>query len=83
MQDIIKIHLEIIKAIRNVVGKDYPISVRFGAYDYQDGGSRIEEISTVARMLEESGEKNYYKKEKQIWLLSADRFTKILILSEK
>lgn len=47
--------LEVIRAIRSVVGEDYPISVRFGAYDYQDGGSRMEEIPIAARWIEEAG----------------------------
>lgn len=51
----LRFHLEIIKAIRNVVGDDYPISVRFGAYDYQEGGSQMEEISTAATWLKEAG----------------------------
>ena len=48
-------HLEVIKAVREVVGEDYPISVRFGAYDYQEGGSQIEEIPAAARWMAEAG----------------------------
>lgn len=34
----IKIHLEIIRKIREKVGEDYPIFIRVGAGDYLDGG---------------------------------------------
>lgn len=51
----LRFHLEVIKAVRNVVGEDYPISVRFGAYDYQEGGSRVEEIPIAVKWLEEAG----------------------------
>ena len=51
----LRFHVEVIRAIRDAVGDDFPISVRFGAYDYQDGGSKLEEIPTAARWLEEAG----------------------------
>ena len=39
----IKIHLEIIRKIREKVGEDYPIFIRVGAGDYLDGGSSTED----------------------------------------
>lgn len=51
----LRFHLEVVKAIRKAVGEDYPISVRFGAYDYREGGSRKEEIPTAAKWLAEAG----------------------------
>ena len=51
----LRFHVGVIRAIRDAVGEGFPISVRFGAYDYQDGGSKLEEIPTAARWLEEAG----------------------------
>ena len=51
----LRFHLEVLKAVRDEVGKDFPVSVRFGAYDYQEGGSRLEEIPMAAKRLEEAG----------------------------
>lgn len=39
----LKIHREVIHAVRKAVGDDYPISVRIGGCDYRDGGSTIED----------------------------------------
>lgn len=39
----IRLHLEIIQAIREAVGKDYPVALRLGACDYMTGGSTIED----------------------------------------
>lgn len=47
--------LEVVRAVREAVGEDYPICVRFGAYDYKEGGSQKGEISTAAKWLEEAG----------------------------
>lgn len=51
----IKIHLEIIDAIRNVVGKDYPVMIRLGAYDYLDGGCGAEDAVLAAVAFEKAG----------------------------
>ena len=39
----IKIHLDIIKAVRDVVGDDFPILLRLGATDNMEGGITIED----------------------------------------
>lgn len=51
----IKIHLEIIKAIRKTVGEDFIIALRLGACDYMDGGSTIEDGVYVSKEFEKAG----------------------------
>lgn len=46
---------EIIRAVREAVGKDYPVSLRFGACDYQRGGSTLEEAPAAARLYAAAG----------------------------
>lgn len=51
----IRIHLEIIEAIRVEVGDDFPILLRLGASDYLEGGTRIEDSQVAAREFEKAG----------------------------
>ncbi len=51
----IRIHLEVIAAVREVVGKDYPILLRLGASDFTAGGSTIEDSLVAAREFEKAG----------------------------
>lgn len=51
----IKIHLEIIRGIREVVGEDFPILLRLGAADYMEGGLTIEDSVLAAREFEKAG----------------------------
>lgn len=51
----IKIHLEIIKAVREAVGNDFPILLRLGASDYVKGGSTIKESKIAAVEFEKAG----------------------------
>lgn len=51
----IKIHLEIIKAVRQVVGEDFPIFLRLGASDYMEGGTTIEDSKIAAGEFERAG----------------------------
>ena len=51
----IKIHLEIIKAVRDVVGVNFPILLRLGASDYMEGGSTIEDSKIAAIEFEKAG----------------------------
>ncbi len=51
----IKIHLEIIKAVRESVGPDFPILLRLGASDYTEGGSTIEDSKIAALAFEKAG----------------------------
>lgn len=55
LQGRIKIHLEIIKAIRDAVGNDFPILLRLGASDYMEGGSTIEDSKIAALEFESAG----------------------------
>jgi 2,4-dienoyl-CoA reductase-like NADH-dependent reductase (Old Yellow Enzyme family) len=51
----IKIHLEIIKEVRDAVGADFPILLRLGASDYMDGGSTMEDSKVAAVEFEKAG----------------------------
>lgn len=51
----IKIHLEIIGAIREVVGDDFLLSLRLGASDYMEGGSTIEDGIYASGKFQEAG----------------------------
>ena len=51
----IKLHLEIIKGIREKVGEDFPIFIRMGAGDFKDGGLLIEEAIIAAKEFEKAG----------------------------
>ena len=46
---------EIIAATREAVGADYPIAYRFGACDYQEGGSTKAEAPEAAKLFEAAG----------------------------
>lgn len=51
----IKIHLEIIKKVREKVGADYPIFLRLGAGDNMDGGLSQEDAVYAAKEFEKAG----------------------------
>lgn len=51
----LRLHTEIIQAIRHCVGEDYPITLRLGACDYMEGGSTIEDGVEAALILEQAG----------------------------
>ena len=51
----IKIHLEIIKKVREKVGNDYPIFLRLGAGDNMDGGLTREDAVYAAKAFEKAG----------------------------
>lgn len=51
----IRIHLEIIKSVRNAVGDNFPILLRLGASDYMEGGSTIDDSKTAALEFEKAG----------------------------
>ncbi len=50
-----RIHLEIIKAVRDTVGPDYPVFLRLSATDGIDGGTAIEDCKIAAKLLETAG----------------------------
>lgn len=51
----IRIHLEVIKAVREAVGSEFPILLRLGASDYADGGAAIEDSKHAAVEFEKAG----------------------------
>ena len=51
----VKIHLEIIRAVRAVVGDDYVVALRLGACDYMEGGSTVEDGARAAGLFEAAG----------------------------
>ncbi len=51
----IKIHLDIIKAVRAAVGKEFTILLRLGAADYMEGGTTVEDSMIASRCFEEAG----------------------------
>ena len=50
-----RLHTEILRAVRASVGDDYTVAIRFGACDYMEGGSRIEEIPEASRIFAKAG----------------------------
>lgn len=51
----IRVHLEIIRAVREAVGEDFPILLRFGASDYMDQGATLEDSLIAAPEFEKAG----------------------------
>ncbi len=51
----IRIHLQVIQAVRMSVGPDFPIQIRLGASDYTEGGTTIEDSMIAAQAFEKAG----------------------------
>lgn len=51
----IRLHLEVISAVREAVGDDYPVAIRFGACDFMPDGSNIEDGVWAAKEFEKAG----------------------------
>lgn len=51
----IRIHLQIIEAVKRAVGKDYPLLLRLGASDFMPGGTTVEDSIAAAREFEKAG----------------------------
>lgn len=51
----IRIHLQIIGAIKKVVGEDFPLLLRLGASDFMPGGTTIEDSIIAVREFEKAG----------------------------
>ena len=51
----LRIHEEIIEEVRKALGEDYIIAIRFGAYDYLEDGSKLEEIPIAVKSFVDSG----------------------------
>ncbi|WP_312518185.1 NADH:flavin oxidoreductase [Anaerospora sp.] len=55
IQNRIRLHLEVIAAVRKAVGEEFPILLRLGASDYTAGGTTIEESQFAAQQFERAG----------------------------
>ena len=51
----IRLHLEVIKAVRAEVGEDFLLAMRLGGCDYTEGGSTIDDAVSAAKQLEAAG----------------------------
>ncbi|HEY5484072.1 MAG TPA: NADH:flavin oxidoreductase, partial [Propionibacteriaceae bacterium] len=51
----IRMHLQVIAAVREAVGEGFPVLLRLGARDYVDGGTRIEDSVIAAVEFERAG----------------------------
>lgn len=51
----IRFHREVIQAVRQAVGEEFPIVLRLGGCDYEAGGSTVEDCVEACRLLEHSG----------------------------
>lgn len=51
----IKIHLEVIEAVKKAVGDDFPVLLRLGGSDYINGGTTIKDSQIAAREFEKAG----------------------------
>ena len=51
----LKMPLEVLKAVRNTVGPDFPIVCRLSADEYVDGGLKLEDSIPIAKALEKNG----------------------------
>lgn len=50
-----RIHREVLEAVRQAVGPDFIVGVRFGGCDYEEGGATIEDAVATAQVLEAAG----------------------------
>lgn len=51
-----RFHREVLRAVRQTAGEDFPVAVRLGGCDYQEvGGSTLEDSTAACRILAESG----------------------------
>lgn len=55
LENRLRLHTEIIRAVRGAVGPEYPVALRLGACDYSEGGSTIEDAVEAAKLLEQTG----------------------------
>lgn len=55
LENRIRFHLEVLEAVREAVGADYPVAIRLGGCDYMEGGSTIADAVFAAKKFEETG----------------------------
>lgn len=51
----VRIHLEVVGAVRDMVGPDFPVFVRLGSDDFAEGGTTIDDAVYAAIELERAG----------------------------
>lgn len=55
MENRTRFHREVLKAVRDAVGKDFLVGIRLGGSDYQPGGATVEDAALAAKIFEENG----------------------------
>ena len=55
LENRLRIHRDVIAAVRKAVGADYPVAIRLGGCDYMEGGSTIGDCVFAARQFAEAG----------------------------
>ncbi len=55
LENRLRIHREVIQAVRAEVGANYPISVRLGGYDDTEGGNTLEDAVEAAKIISAEG----------------------------
>ncbi|MCI8645365.1 MAG: NADH:flavin oxidoreductase [Firmicutes bacterium] len=55
LENRLRLHLQVIKAVRKEVGRDYPLFLRLGACDHLAGGNTVKEAVAAAKILEQAG----------------------------
>ncbi len=55
LENRLRIHQEVLRAVRAEVGDEYPISVRLGGYDDKEGGNTLEDAVAAAKIIAAEG----------------------------
>ncbi len=55
MENRTRLHREVLTAVREVVGEEFVVGIRFGACDYTEGGSEIKDIPAAVKAFEAAG----------------------------
>lgn len=55
LENRLRIHREVIAAVRAAVGQDFAVGMRLGGCDYEEGGATIADAVQAARILEAAG----------------------------
>ena len=55
LENRIRFHVEVLKAVREAVGEAYPVAIRLGGCDYMEGGSTIADAVAASKFFEEAG----------------------------
>lgn len=51
----VRVHQDVCKAIRNAVGKDYPVFIKINSEDYMDNGLTLEDSVHASKLLVDAG----------------------------